>query len=309
MKRNKIFAVSGFTCLLSMTSRASIDYIYFDPGYRESSGQITVTYPNDSGGESSLSGMAMGEVIVEKVSTNELFSAFCLSPAGDLGYAAAAYNPITPEAAKYGLNPSTWSTTGGIENAIYIWNQHFTTLTNNTEGAALHLALWAALYNSSAVGNVTTSGRFSVSGAGFSPEIQAAFDADIAEINAAGQSAVESVFKQNPATILRPVDSSMQDLLIDPPPAVPEPSPPTSSPSSTPSVPSTPTSAPPLTLPQDSASTGDPPMVPEKSSFLTLAAFIAMTGGTWLRSRFRKRTPSLPRMPRRVCRRRVFPFE
>jgi len=278
----------GVACFLSVSARASIDYIYFDPGYCDSSGQITVTYPNDSGGESCLSGMSVGEVIVEKVSTNELFSAFCLSPAGDLGYAATAYNLLTPAAAKYGLNPSTWFTTGGIENAVYIWNQHFTTLTNNTEGAALHLALWAALYNSSAVGSVTTNGRFSVSGAGFSPEMQAAFVADIAEINAAGQSAVESVFKQNPATILRPVDSSMQDLLIDPPPEASGSSSSASDPSPTPSVPSAPASNSPLAPPQATALSGDPPMAAEPSTFFALAAFIAMTGGTWLRSWFRK---------------------
>ena len=277
-----------------MTAQASIDYIYFGPGYRENSGQITVAYPNDSSGESSLSGMSMGAVIVEKVSTNELFSAFCLSPAGDLGYAAAAYNPITPEAAKYGLNPSTWSTTGGIENAVYIWNQHNATLTNNTEGAALHLALWAALYNSSAVGSMTTSGRFSVSGAGFTPEMQALYASDIAELNTAGQNAVKSVFNQNMATVLRPVHSGMQDLLIDPPPAAPGPP--------------LPASDPPLTPPQPSALTSDSRMTPEPSSFVMLAAFIAMTGGSWLRSRFRKRMSSLPQTPRRACRRRIFPF-
>jgi len=249
MKLNTLSAVLGIASLLAVNARASVDYLYVNPGYADCNGQIDIAYPTDySGGVGYDSGMWVGQWNMENPATHQPFAAFCLSPTGLMYPGVAAFDPISPEAAEPGLNPSTWATTGGIENAIYIWNRHSNTLTSNTEGAALSLALWAALYNSTAVGSATASGRFSVSGTGFTPEMETMYASYIAEVNAAGQSGVESVFAQHPATILRPVNPIMQDLIVP----------------------------------------GAPPMTPEPTPIFALAALLAMVGGQWLFLRVKK---------------------
>ena len=272
MKCNIMSAVLGIAGLLAVSARASVDYLYVNPGFADCNGQIDIAYPTDySGGVGYDSGMWVGQWNMENPATHQPFRAFCLSPTGLMYPGIAAFDPITPEAAQYGMNPSTWSTTGGIENAIYIWNRHSNTLASDTEGAALGLALWAALYNSTAVGAITDSGRFSVSGAGFTAPMEAAFASYIAELNAAGPSEVESVFHQNPATILRPVNPVMQDLIVP----------------------------------------GSPPMAPEPSPLFTLAALLAVVGGKWLFVRGKcagcRGRVSPPQTPPRACRRQVSP--
>ena len=273
MKGNKLLAVLGIAGLLATHARASLDYLYVNPGFADGSGQIDVRFPTDySGGVGYNSGMWVGELTMKDPATDQAFTAFCLSPTGLMYPGLAAYNPLTPDAAKYGLNPATWSPSGGIENAVYIWNQNRLTLTNNTGGAALGLAIWAALYNSTAVGNVSLNGPFSVSGAGLTPEMLSLGLSQIAALNAAGQSGVESVYNQHPATILRPVDASMQDLII----------------------------------PNPAHSSPAPALAPEPSSFFALAALLATTAGKWF-CRLKQRGLSPSQTPPRACRRRVCP--
>ena len=205
------------TVLLAASAFASLDYTYTNLGLADGSGQITITYPtNYSGGTHSESGVGIGQLDMRNPLDGSTFNAFCLSPSGQLFAGTAAYTVLTLDQAKYGLNPSAWSMTGGIENAAYIWSQHQGTITTNAQGAALNLAMWAALYNSTGVGAMTDTGRFSVSGSGFSTAIQQAYEADIAQLNGTAQSAILANYSANPGYILRPVDASMQDLIVLP---------------------------------------------------------------------------------------------
>ncbi len=214
------FKILAVAVLLSANARASVDYSYVGPGLADGSGGIQVTFPTDYvGGSHSESGIYVGQLHMSNPLDGANFNAFCLSPGGLLTPGPAAYNVLTLDQAKYGMNPAAWSLTGGIENAAYIWAQKNQTISTAAEGAALNLAMWAALYNSTAVGALVGSDRFSVSGA--SAEIQQAFAADIAQINAASQSAILSNYSADPGYILRPVNPTMQDLIVLPG-AVPE---------------------------------------------------------------------------------------
>ena len=217
--------------LFAQSTFASLNYSYTGLGFADGSGQITITYPTDyAGGTHSESGIGIGQLHMLNPLDASTFNAFCLSPSGILTPGPAAYNVLTLEQAKNGLNPPSWSLSGGIENAAYIWAQNQGALTTNAQGAALNLAMWAAVYNSTAVGVTTESGRFSISGAGVSADIQQAYSADIAQLNGATQSAILANYNANTAYILRPVNPSMQDLIVissvPPPPPVlaPEPS-------------------------------------------------------------------------------------
>jgi len=213
----KTFTAFVVAALAVTSAQASLDYTYTGPGLADGSGQIDITYPTDYiGGSHTEAGIYVGQLDMSNPLNGQTFNAFCLSPGGHLSVGTAAYNAITLESAKFGLNPPSWSVTGGIENASYIWAQDNQTITTNAQGAALNLAMWAALYNSTAVGTTTGSGLFSISGAGFSPEIQSVYAADLAQLNAASPSAILSNFSQNTGYILRPVDASMQDLIVLP---------------------------------------------------------------------------------------------
>jgi hypothetical protein len=212
----KLFTLFASLVLLSASARATLDYTYTGPGLADGSGQITITYPtNYTGGSKSESGIYVGQLNMSNPLDASTFNAFCLSPAGNLT-GTQAYNVLTLESAKYGLNPAAWSLTGGIENAAYIWTLKNANINTAAEGAALNLAMWAALYNSTAVGATTGSGLFSVTGAGYSSAIETAFNADIAQLNSASQSAILANFSTNPGYILRPVNASMQDLIVLP---------------------------------------------------------------------------------------------
>ena len=203
--------------LLVSSGFASLDFTYTGAGLADGSGQITITYPtNYTSGTQSEAGIYVGQLDMRNPLDSSTFNTFCLSPSGSLSPGTAAYNVLTFEQAKYGSNPSAWSMTGGIENASYIWSQNQGKITTNAEGAALNLAIWSALYNSTAVGTMTDTGRFSVAGAGFSLAIQQAFEADIAQLNGASQSAVLASYNSNAGYILRPVNTSMQDLIVLP---------------------------------------------------------------------------------------------
>ena len=213
----KILIYLAATTLFAASAFASLDYTYTGPGLADGSGQINITYPtNYTGGSKSESGIYVGQLDMRNPLDGSTFNTFCLSPSGLLSPGTSAYNVVTLEQAKYGSNPAVWSQTGGIENAAYIWTQNQGKITTSAQGAALNLAMWSALYNSTAVGTMTDSGRFSVGGAGFSPAIQQAYEADIAQLEGAAPSAILSNFSQNPGYILRPVDTSMQDLIVLP---------------------------------------------------------------------------------------------
>jgi len=213
--KNLLRLIAASAVLLTMNAQASIDFTYLGPAHADGSGQITITYPTDYTGDTrSENGIWVGQLTMQNPSSGQTFSSFCLSPAGNLSPGTASYTPLTFAQAKYGSEPPTWSMTGGIENAAYLWEMNNGSITTNAQGAALNLALWTAIYNSTAVGTAPSTGRFSVTG--ISPEIAAAYAADMAQLNAADPSAVEEAYSDNSGYILRPTDSSMQDLLVLP---------------------------------------------------------------------------------------------
>jgi hypothetical protein len=85
----------------------------------------------------------------------------CLSPSGNLDYGTHAYVEESFAQASPGFNPPAWSVPNGIVNASYLW-RHFSASViasnNANEGAALMLAMWDALYNSTGVGTLDASG-------------------------------------------------------------------------------------------------------------------------------------------------------
>ena len=131
MKIRSFLSLVGMTVFLSLNANASMDFTYLNPAYADGSGRITVTYPtNYVGGETSESGIWVGQLQMRNPVTGQQFTSFCLSPEGGLSPGTAAYNPISLEAAKYGNEPSTWSTTGGIENASYLWGMENSLVSN-----------------------------------------------------------------------------------------------------------------------------------------------------------------------------------
>jgi hypothetical protein len=114
------------------------------------------------------------------------FWSVCISPAGFQNWFPHEYSKETFAAAAPGLNPATALTwANGIQNATYLWRSFSSGIGDGqqAEGAALALAMYAALYNSTGLGVVDTSptARFQVTG--WQPGVQAFYLADLAVLN------------------------------------------------------------------------------------------------------------------------------
>ncbi len=92
----------------------------------------------------------------------------CLSPGGEI----SGYESVTEEnfgTASPGQFPSSWSP-DGIYNAAYLYNTYISSVNNATQGTALALAMYKALYDSTgygtldAHGNSLSSGSFQATG-------------------------------------------------------------------------------------------------------------------------------------------------
>jgi hypothetical protein len=114
----------------------------------------------------------------------------CLGPLGDLTTGTYQYTLEPFSQANPGLNPSSWAYSGtqlwGIQNVNYLWSQYNTTANTPTAAAALALALYDALYNSTAYGVTPLAG-----GKGFTPNFastaeQTDYDTYINNLNANG---------------------------------------------------------------------------------------------------------------------------
>jgi hypothetical protein len=113
----------------------------------------------------------------------------CLGPLGDLTTGTYQYKLETFAQANPGLNPTSWTYSGsqlwGIQNANYLWSQYGTTANTPTAAAALALALYDALYNSTGYGATPLTGH------GFAPNFastaeQDDYNADIANLTSHG---------------------------------------------------------------------------------------------------------------------------
>ena len=123
---------------------------------------ISASYPSGTT-DPSISGLTVGEK----------FYAICLSPSGELDWNPHTYDYDSFAQAAPGLNPSNptgWAI--GIQNAAFLW-QHFgnSLSSSDAQGAGLAMAMYEALYNSTALG---------VTGTGFQPN----FNGDTATANA-----------------------------------------------------------------------------------------------------------------------------
>jgi hypothetical protein len=122
------------------------------------------------------------------------FWSVCLSPDGQLLAGTHTYDQLTFEAAHSGANPPNWVGTSGnlygIQNANWLWREYRTTATSKDAGSGLAMAMYAALYNSTAYGQVDTSASapFQVTtwagGVGGAAKLN--YDTYLAALNAAG---------------------------------------------------------------------------------------------------------------------------
>lgn len=83
-----------------------------------------------------------------------------LSPSGTLSFGTHTYAEETFNQANPGYNPKAWST-DGIYNASYLWQQFSKNVIASgsaNQGAALTLAMWDILYNSTGFGTLASNG-------------------------------------------------------------------------------------------------------------------------------------------------------
>jgi len=130
------------------------------------------------------------------------FYTTCLSPDGVLDWATHTYTFETFAAASPGLNPSAWASSlpngqgqlWGIQNANYL----FSTLsgqirgggisgeegTLQDQGAAMALAMYAALYNSTGYGGDVSTGPFAIT-SGMTDKVSYDYNQDISDLSKA----------------------------------------------------------------------------------------------------------------------------
>lgn len=200
----------GFAASASDTSAAvNLTFTGKGFGFQPSS----LIYPVDNvGNTATRSSIFVGELLMSPSSGAPL-KLYCLSPAGTVG--TGLYDLIPFEAAKFGNNPPTWATAGGIENAAYLFNNFAGAVSDNDHGAAMQLALMELIYDSTGPAAVTagglTSGRFKATG------LTAAIlnDADnyVNQVISAGPAAVSSFYSAHPTGVYRPQDPHGQDLI------------------------------------------------------------------------------------------------
>ncbi len=212
--KNNLFSVWIGTAVLVATagkSVAAVSLTFAGVGYGTS--PISVSYPTDyTGGSTTRGSLFMGELLMTPPVGPNLRT-YCLSPAGTV--ASGQYDLITFEAAKFGSNPSTWSITGGIENAAYLFHNFAGSVGNNDQGAAMQLALMELLFDSTGLGTVTAGGlsvgRFQATGV--SGAVITAANNYINEILAAGAGGIAPFYTLHPGHVLRPQAAGGQDLI------------------------------------------------------------------------------------------------
>jgi hypothetical protein len=127
------------------------------------------------------------------------FWSTCLSPGGELSSGSYTYNYETFAAANNGLNPSAWTSGNGqlwgIQNANYIWNSFASAalglngaaahgLTTPSAGAALEMAMYVALYDSTGYGTYSDAAGSKFVPTGFDKDFMTALNDDLGVLNA-----------------------------------------------------------------------------------------------------------------------------
>lgn len=193
------------------SSLAAVSLAFSGVGY--GTGPVCVTYPTDDlGGSATRDGLFTGELIMMPAAAPNVRT-YCLSPAGTVG--SGVYDLMTLDAAKFGNNPASWSVNGGIENAAYLFHNFAGSVAGNNQGAAMQLALWEMIYDSTGLGTATagglSSGRFQA--VGVSGSLDTAVNNYINQILDAGAGSVASSYAGHPSYLLRPQFAAGQDLI------------------------------------------------------------------------------------------------
>ena len=213
MKKNLFSLWIGTAVLVATAGKcvAAVSLTFAGTGYGTS--PISMTYPTDYiGGSTARGSLFLGEMLVTPV-VGPTLRTYCLSPAGTA--ASGQYDLITFEAAKFGSNPSTWSLSGGIENAAYLFHNFAGSVGNNDQGAAMQLAVMELLFDSTGLGPVTAGGlsvgRFQATGV--SGAVITAADHYITQILTAGAGNIAPHYALHPGHVLRPQAAGGQDLI------------------------------------------------------------------------------------------------
>jgi hypothetical protein len=154
------------------------------------------------------------------------FYSTCISPNGRLYNGQYTYTPLSFRDASPGINPAGWTSSGsdywGIQNANYLFQYYSDGIVTGKgvsnlglsgsgadQGAALALAMYAALYNSRGYGqNWNPTAAFSLNGA------SAAVTTDYNAILSALQGWNPGPGNLANGYVLRPTDGSAQDMLL-----------------------------------------------------------------------------------------------
>jgi hypothetical protein len=127
---------------------------------------------------------------------NSPYYATCISPAGDLTTASVTYTQTSFANAAPGANPALWSGLAGpdggygIQNANYLYQELASTIIHEVEvngnkpaydnqAAAMALAMYTALYNSTGYGTYNASGPFQLPYLALDPTVQALYNYDL----------------------------------------------------------------------------------------------------------------------------------
>lgn len=175
MKRNSIAKTFGLPAALilglSLSASATVTMqftwggTYYQSGFTASSPLL----PSGIAGNEAI-GIYHFNTSGDSTVPNPLYSV-CLSPSGLLDGNPHTYNSYTFAEAAPGIWPNAWAqSTGlnpqywGINNAAYLWNLYGMAIVNNTGGvytgnqdsaaAALQLAVWEVLYDSTGYGQL-----------------------------------------------------------------------------------------------------------------------------------------------------------
>ena len=186
MKKTIGIGIAALALLTAMNSQATVDLTLTDLGYSVAGG-ISGTLNGVgvlSGDYIGLYGFTVGPAndVGGGVQVPSPFYSVCIAPEGNLTYGTYSYTAKTFAQAAPGLNPSgLWSTAGafhdaGIQNANALYSTFESLIVNHVnfggvgssaeQGAALALAMYTALYDSTGYNATTTSGMFNITSFG-----------------------------------------------------------------------------------------------------------------------------------------------
>jgi hypothetical protein len=213
MRRTVVLAVAAASLLLTGSAGAQTVSMQFDDITSQATGSVpSQTLPDGYTWTAGQYGVYSFDVqsvtggTIPGLTAGTTFWSTCLSPGGELdgGYYSYNYEPFSAEGVGNGINPPAW-TSGtvngqtqywGIQNASYMWN-YWATATSGLKssalhgldapdaGAALEIAMYVALYDSTGYGAYTET-KFVPAASGpnaFSSGMLAAINDDLAVLD------------------------------------------------------------------------------------------------------------------------------